>query len=96
MRRAADLEGHREADRERQRESRRRRREKARSEPEKIGGAVAPAALSRAEFAAQVHAITSIIVKNVDKAASLSRAEFERQVVKIVKEGVQILGKACA
>ena len=52
--------------------------------------------MSRAEFAAQVRAITSVIVQNVDKAAAVSRAEFGRQVAKIMKEGVDILGKACA
>jgi hypothetical protein len=52
--------------------------------------------MSRADFAAQVRAITLVIVANVDKAAALSRAEFGRQVVRIVKEGAQNLGRACA
>jgi hypothetical protein len=52
--------------------------------------------MSRAEWSSQVRAITSVIVQNVDKAAALSRAEFGRQVARIVKEGAQILAKACA
>jgi hypothetical protein len=52
--------------------------------------------VSRAEFAAQVRAITSVIVANVDRAAALSRAEFGRQVSRIVKEGAANLGRACA
>jgi len=52
--------------------------------------------MSRADFAAQVHAITSVIVQNVDRAAAVSRADFGRQVAKIVKEGVENLGRACA
>ena len=95
-RRGADLEGYRDAERERQRDRRRRRREGAASAPEEVCKSVQVVEVSRAEFAAQVHAITSVIVQNVDKAAALSRAEFERQVVKIVREGVEILGKACA
>jgi hypothetical protein len=47
-------------------------------------------------LAAQVRAITSVIVENVDKAAAVSRAEFGRQVAKIVKECVHNLGRACA
>lgn len=79
----------------RQRDSRRRRREAGPRAPEVVR---APSAgdVSRAELAAQVHAITSVIVTNVDRAAALSRAEFGRQVSRIVKEGAQNLGKACA
>jgi hypothetical protein len=52
--------------------------------------------MSRAEWAAQVRDITSVIVENVDKVAALSRADFGRQVTKIIREGVAILGKRCA
>jgi hypothetical protein len=52
--------------------------------------------MSRAELSAQVLAITSVIVGNVDRAAAVSRADFGRQVAKIVREGIDILGKACA
>lgn len=52
--------------------------------------------LSRAEFVAQVLAIATVIVGNVDKAAAVSRAKWGRQVAKIVRECVHNLGKACA
>lgn len=52
--------------------------------------------LSRAEWAAQVRDITSVIVENVDKAAALSRADFGRQVTKIIRESVAILGRRSA
>jgi hypothetical protein len=106
-RRAADLEGHRDAERDRQRSHRQRVAEEVRAcraaPPAVEIPAVAavedlrPAAgMSRADFAAEVRAITLVIVANVDKAAALSRAEFGRQVVRIVKEGAQNLGRACA
>jgi hypothetical protein len=95
-RRDADLESYRAAERERQRDSRRRRGEAAPSVREEVEKSAPSVELSRAEFAAQVRAITSLIVENVDKAAAMSRAEFGRQVAKIVKEGVHNLGRACA
>lgn len=52
--------------------------------------------MSRAEWAAQVRDITSVIVESVDKAAALSRADFGRQVTKIIRESVAILGRKCA
>jgi hypothetical protein len=94
VRRVADLEASRAAERVRQRD--RRRREAAASVPERVEKSAGSSALSRAEFAAQVRAITSVIVENVDKAAAVSRAEFTAQVVKIVKQCVHNLGRACA
>jgi hypothetical protein len=95
-RRGADLESYQAAERERQRDSRRRRGEAAPREPEEVEKSAPSCELSRAELAAQVRAITSVIVENVDKAAAVSRAEFGRQVAKIVKECVHNLGRACA
>jgi len=98
-RRDADLDGYRKAEVARQRDSRQRRREAVGRAPEKVArppSTPSTAEVSRAERTAQVHAITSVIVANVERAASLSRAEFRRQVSRIVKEGAQNLGKACA
>jgi hypothetical protein len=95
-RRNADLESYRADECERQRGHRRRRRGAAPSVREEVEKSASISELSRAEFAAQVREITSVIVQNVDKAAVVSRAEFGRQVAKIVKEGVHNLGKACA
>jgi len=93
---SAQYRTYRAAERERQRDSRCRRREAAASVPERVEKSSPSRELSRAEFAAQARAITSVIVENVDKAAAMSRAEFGRQVAKIVKKGVHNLGKACA
>lgn len=65
------------------------------SAPE-VAGRSPDGPMSRAEWAAQVRDITSVIVENVDKVAALSRADFGRQVTKIIREGVAILGKRCA
>lgn len=97
-RRYADLETYRASERERQRAGRERRREGVASAgaPEKVEPSALSGAMSRAEWSAQVLAITMVIVEKMDKVASLSRAEFGRQVAKIMKEGVNSLGKACA
>ena len=95
-RRDADVAGYRESERKRQRERRRRCAERAASAPERRVKPPPRAEMSRADFAAQLHAITSVIVQNVDRAAAVSRADFGRQVAKIVKEGVENLGRACA
>lgn len=95
-RRDADLEGYRKAEVVRQRDSRQRRREAGARAPEEIARPPSTGEVSRAELAAQVLAIMSNIAANVDRAAALSRAEFGRQVSRIVKEGAQDLGKACA
>lgn len=95
-RRDADLDGYREAEVERQRDCRRRRREAGPRAPKEVAPAPSAGEVSRAELAAQVHAIMSHVAANVGRAAVLSRAEFGRQVSRIVKEGAQNLGKACA
>jgi hypothetical protein len=95
-RRDADLDGYRKAEVVRQRDSRRRRREAVTRAPEEVARPPSTGEVSRAEIAAQAHAIMSNIAANVNKAAALSRAEFRRQVSRIVKEGARELGKACA